>query len=263
MGVPVALEHQNGLGQAAEVLLRGVCQDLLKVPRPEVPQNVGVLGVLLRHAGEGGELLPQGLNQRRGGGALLRGHGRQRGLVLLQDQGVQSAGGARPEDEPGEGAALRVDAGGQHAAHAVPQEIDPVRADQGLCPQQGGGAQGVPDDLLLHAEAALKGVGQPLPVGKGALVVAEAGHPEVGQPDGQIPEGAVWTHGLVPVLRAGTVDQQDGGKGARAVGEGEQAGEGIIRVGGHSDGKGAHETASFHIGRRCAYASPAMRTAVP
>ena len=33
-----------------------------KVPRPEVPQNVGVLGVLLRHAGEGGELLPQGLN---------------------------------------------------------------------------------------------------------------------------------------------------------------------------------------------------------
>lgn len=153
--------------------------------------------------------------------------------------------------------------GGQHAAHAVPQEIDPVRADQGFCPQQGGGAQGVPDDLLLHAEAALKGVGQPLPVGKGALVVAEAGHPEVGQPDGQIPEGAVWTHGLVPVLRAGTVDQQDGGKGARAVGEGEQAGEGIIRVGGHSDGKGAHETASFHIGRRCAYASPAMRTAVP
>ena len=181
---------------------------------------MGVLGVLLRHAGEGGELLPQGLNQRRGGGALPGGMAAREASFCSRIRGVQSAGGARPEDEPGEGAALRVDAGGQHAAHAVPQEIDPVRADQGFCPQQGGGAQGVPDDLLLHAEAALKGVGQPLPVGKGALVVAEAGHPEVGQPDGQIPEGAVWTHGLVPVLRAGTVDQQDGGKGARAVGGG-------------------------------------------
>ena len=53
---------------------------------------MGVLGVLLRHAGEGGELLPQGLNQRRGGGALLRGHGRQRGLVLLQDQASRVRG---------------------------------------------------------------------------------------------------------------------------------------------------------------------------
>ena len=135
--------------------------------------------------------------------------------------------------------------GGQHAAHAVSQQEDPVRVDAAVAAQKPGRQQGVVDDLLPDGDGVLFVQDHFQAVGAAALVVADGGDAPGRQTLGNILERCQFPDFFVHIAGSGAVNQHQGREGTVSRREGQQALEGIAGVLSKDDGFLNHLTASL------------------
>ena len=137
----------------------------------------------------------------------------------------------RQENQTGEMAALGIDPGCQHGAHAVADDEDPLRVDPQIRPQQRSRGDGVFDGLLLHGDVQAFVRHHLQAMGERALVIAHRGNAPGRQPLRQIPERGELAHLFVHVAGAGAVDKNHSGHGGgQILRQGQQTLQRIFRI---------------------------------